>query len=62
MIGQLRRDAQLRHLSSGPRRDGPGRPKTDDGKVDVSDLARFEPVDADETAIALYSQVVNHPQ
>ena len=61
VLGKLRRDAPRRHLDSGPRRDGPGRPKTSDGKVDVTDLARFEPVDADETDIALYAQVVNHP-
>jgi DDE superfamily endonuclease len=28
VIGKLRRDAHLRHLYSGPRRNGPGRPKT----------------------------------
>lgn len=61
VIGKLRRDANLRHLYSGPRGDGPGRPKTYAGKVDVSDLARFERVDAGEADIALYSQMVNHP-
>ena len=62
VIGKLRRDAKLRHLYRGPRGHGPGRPKTSDGKVDVHDLARFEPVDVDDDDIALYSQVVNHPQ
>jgi hypothetical protein len=62
VIGKLRRDAHLRHLYSGPRRNGPGRPKTYDGKVDISDLARFEPGEVDDADIALYSQVVNHPQ
>ena len=38
VIGQLRRDATLRHLYSGPRGDSPGRPNTYDGQVDVSDL------------------------
>jgi len=61
VIGKLRRDAHLRHLYSGPRRDGPGRPKTYDGKVDISDMARFEPGEVDEADIARYSQVVNHP-
>jgi DDE superfamily endonuclease len=62
VIGKLRRDAHLRHLYSGPRRDGPGRPKIYDGKVDISNLARFEQVEADEADIALYSPLVNHPQ
>jgi DDE superfamily endonuclease len=62
VIGKLRRDAHLRYLYSGPRGDGPGRPKTYDGKVDVRDLARFEPVEVAEADIALYSHVVNHPQ
>ena len=62
VIGKLRRDAKLRHLYRGPRGHGPGRPKTYDGKVDVHDLSRFEQVDAGEADIALYAQVVNHPQ
>jgi hypothetical protein len=62
VIGTLRRDAQLRHLSRGPRRHGPGRPTTSDGQVDVHALARFEPGEAGEADIALSSQVVNHPQ
>jgi Transposase DDE domain len=62
VIGKLRRDAHLRHLYSGPRRNGPGRPKTYDGKVDISDLARFELGEVADVDIALYSQVVNHPQ
>ena len=62
VIGKLRRDAKLRHLDSGPRGDGPGRPKTSAGKVDVSDLSRVEPVDAGDADIARSAQVVNHPQ
>jgi hypothetical protein len=62
VIGQRRRDAHLRHLYRGPRGDGPGRPQTSDGKVDVNALARFEQVEAGEADIALYSQVVHHPQ
>ena len=60
LVGKLRRDANLRHLYRGPRHSGPGRPKTYDGKVSVSDLARFEQVDAGDADIALYHQVVNH--
>ena len=62
VIGKLRHDANLRRLYSGPRRDGPGRPKTYDGKVDVSDLAHFEQVAAGDAEITLHSQVVNHLQ
>jgi len=62
VIGKLRRDAKLRRLYSGLRRAGPGRPKTYDGKVDVSNLAQFEQLDAGDSDITLHSQVVNHPQ
>jgi hypothetical protein len=40
-IGKLRADANLRYLYRGPRRSGPGRPKTYDGKVLWTDLSRF---------------------
>jgi DDE superfamily endonuclease len=62
VIGKLRRDAHLRHLDRGPRRDGPGRPKTYAGTGDLSNLARVEPVEAAEADIALDSPLVNHPQ
>jgi Transposase DDE domain len=61
VIGKLRRAAHLRHLYRGPRRNGPGRPKTYEGKVDIRDLARCEPGEMDDADIALDSQVVNHP-
>src|SRR3712207_5277271 len=60
LAGKLRRDANLRHLYRGPRHSGPGRPKTYDGKVIFSDLARFEQVESGDEDIALYHQVVNH--
>jgi DDE superfamily endonuclease len=60
VIGTLRRDANLRRLSSGPRGAGPGRPKTYDGKVDVGTLAHFEQLDAGDADLTLYSQVVNY--
>ena len=60
LVGKLRRDANLRHLYSGPRHRGPGRPKTDDGKVSVSDLSRFEQVAAGDADITLYHQRVKH--
>lgn len=60
LVGKLRRDANLRHLYSGPRHSGPGRPKTYDGKVIFSDLARFEQVESGDEDSTLYHQVVNH--
>jgi DDE superfamily endonuclease len=59
-IGKLRCDAHLRHLYSGPRHPGPGRPQTYDGKVDWADLSRFERVETDDEGMVLYSTVVNH--
>jgi len=59
-IGKLRGDANLRHLYSGPRRSGPGRPQTYAGKVDWADRARFERVETDDEGIVLYAHVVNH--
>ncbi len=62
VIGQRRREANLRRLYSGPRGAGPGRPTTDDGKVAGSHLAHFEQLDAGDADITLHSQVVKHPQ
>jgi DDE superfamily endonuclease len=62
LISKLRRDAHLRHLYQGPRPSGPGRPKIYDGKVTYNDLARFAHSETDDPDIALYHQVVNHPQ
>jgi DDE superfamily endonuclease len=61
-IGKLRADANLRYLYRGPRRSGPGRPKTYDGKVLWTDLARFEPLATEDVHIVLYQQVVHHVQ
>lgn len=61
-IGKLRADANLRYLYQGPKRPGPGRPKTYDGKVHWSDLARFERLATEDEHIVLYHQVVNHVQ
>ena len=55
-IGTLRADAHLRSLYQGPKRPGPGRQKTYDGKVNWSALARFERLDtADEHIVLLPS-------
>jgi hypothetical protein len=61
-IGKLRADAHLRYLYQGPKRPGPGRQKTYDGKVTWSDLSRFERLDTADEHIVLYHQVLNHVQ
>ena len=61
-IGKLRADANMRYLYQGPKRPGPGRPKTYDGKVDWSDLSRSERLDTEDEDIVLYHQVLNHMQ
>jgi hypothetical protein len=61
-IGKLRADAHLRYLYQGPKRPGPGRQKTYDGKVNWSDLSRFERLDTEDDHIVLYHQVLNHVQ
>jgi len=61
-IGTLRADAHLRYLYQGPKRPGPGRQKTYDGKVNWSALARFERLDTADEHIVLYHQVRNHVQ
>jgi hypothetical protein len=58
-MGQWRRDANLRALSHGPPRSGPGRPKPYDGQVHWAELSRLERVAPDDEGIALYTQVVN---
>ena len=61
-IGKLRIDANLRYLYQGPKRPGPGRPKTYDGKVHWDNLSHFEKVATDDDDIVLYHQVLNHVQ
>ena len=61
-IGKLRADAHLRSLYQGPKRPGPGRQKTYDGKVNWSDFSRFERLDTEDEHIVLYQQVLNHVQ
>jgi hypothetical protein len=61
-IGKLRADANMRYLYQGPKRPGPGRQKTYDGKVNWSDLSRFERLDTEDEHIVLYHQVLNHVQ
>jgi hypothetical protein len=61
-IGTLRIDANLRSLYQGPKRPGPGRPKTYDGKVTWDNLSRFETVETDDDDIVLSHQVLNHVQ
>lgn len=61
-IGKLRADANLRYLSHGPKRPGRGRQKTYDGKVNWSDLSRFERLETEDEYTILYHQVLNHVQ
>jgi hypothetical protein len=61
-IGKLRADAHLRYLYQGPKRPGPGRQKTYDGKVNWSDLSRFERLSTEDEHIVLYHHVLNHVQ
>jgi hypothetical protein len=61
-IGKWRADAHLRYLYQGPKRPGPGRQKTYDGKVNWSDLSRFERLETEDEHIVLYHQVLNHVQ
>ena len=61
-IGKLRANAHLRYLYQGPKRPGPGRQKTYDGKVSWSDLSRFERLATADEHIVLYHQVLNHVQ
>jgi hypothetical protein len=61
-IGKLRADANLRYLYQGPKRPGPGRQKTYDGKVNWRDVSRFERLDTEDEHIVLYHQVLNHVQ
>jgi len=61
-IGKLRADANVRYLYQGPKRPGPGRQKTYDGKVNWSALSRFERLDTADEHIVLYHHVLNHVQ
>jgi hypothetical protein len=61
-IGTLRIDAHLRYLYQGPKRSGPGRPKTYDGKVHWDNLLHFEKVQTDDDHIVLSHQLLNHVQ
>jgi len=60
MIGKLRRDANMRYLYTGPKREkGSGRQKTYDGKVTWQNLSRFEYVGVEDD-IEIYTLILNH--
>ena len=59
VIGKLRSDANMRFLYNGPKRKGPGRKKTYDGKVDWNDLSRFTYAGLDGN-VTLYTALINH--
>ena len=60
LISKLRKDADLRYLYTGPRRPGPGRPKTYDGKIDCQqlDLTRVDRCYEDDD-ISIFTAIVN---
>ena len=59
-ITHLRRDADMRYFYEGPKRaSGSGRQKVYDGKVDWSDLSRFDQVGTYNRA-TVYTCVLNH--
>ena len=59
VVGKLRCDANMRYLYKGPKREGRGRQKTYDGKVDWQDLSRLVFAGSDE-GVTLYSGLLNH--
>ena len=67
LITRLRSDANLRYLYTGPRSEGPGRPKQYDGKIDWDDLdelrRRFDEVGRlpDQPEIRVLTTVANSP-
>jgi hypothetical protein len=67
LITRLRSDANLRYLYTGPPKDGPGRPKQYDGKVDWDDqealTRRFDEVGRlpDQPEVRVLTTVANSP-
>lgn len=55
VVSRLRSDANLRFLYRGAPCKGRGRPRKFDGKVNLSDLSRFEPVAAEDEEVSLYT-------
>jgi hypothetical protein len=60
LIGKLRADANMRYLYNGPKRPGRGKQKQFDGKVDWSDVSRFNRIETDDDDIVLYQHTLNH--
>lgn len=58
--GKWRADANVRYLYQGPKHPGPGRQQTYDGKVNWSDVSRFERCETEDEHLVLYPQVRNH--
>jgi hypothetical protein len=63
LITKLRRDANLRYLYEGPQKSGRGAPRRYDGKVDFTNLERFEHVGhlEDASHVAVYTKQLNSP-
>ena len=62
LVGKLRSDSKLRYKYEGPKREGPGRPKQYDGRVDYNDLGRLDAFYLEKEEVWLHSGVVNHPE
>lgn len=67
LITRLRSDANLRYLYTGPQKDGPGRPKLYDGKIDLDCSEqierRFEEIGRlpDQAHVEIWTTVANSP-
>ncbi len=60
LVSKLRRDANLRHPFTGPRRKGPGRPRKYDGKVSFEDLSRWKALGIVTAGVELFEVVAWH--
>ena len=61
LVTRLRKDANLRYYYEGGPTGKPGRPKIYDGKVEWSDLGRFESIPSPKQGVELKWAVVNSP-
>ncbi len=57
VIGKLRCDASLKYLYDGPQKPR-GAPRKYDGKVDLTDLSRWQALGKDNNGISLYTAIV----
>lgn len=62
LIGKLRHDSKLRYLYHGPRREGRGRPRQFEGRVNYNQLEKLGSLTLPDDGLMLWSGVVNHPE